>query len=199
MGPSSENRPDLGTVQRVRADTSRLFFALLPPPAAQDALDDLCEGLTEANWVAEEDFHLTLAFLGQLPGRLIADVVDVARGVRTPTFRLELESVGVFPSRGPSRVLWAGVRREQRLMSLQRVLSSELRQRGFELERRKFHPHVTLARIEDCSPLDVSDWLARHLSFRGVGFGVFEFHLMASSHPGHGPRYVSLGRFPLRV
>lgn len=178
---------------------SRLFFALLPPPAVAASLDDLCEGLTEANWVSEEDFHLTLSFLGELPQRSIPELMEVAKVVRTPTFRLELSSVGLFSSRGRPRVLWAGVRREERLATLQRVLSSELRQAGFELERRKFHPHLTLARIEDCSEQDVSDWVARHLSFDSAPFGVFDFHLMTSVRPGHGPRYVSLARFPLRA
>jgi 2'-5' RNA ligase len=161
-------------------------------------LDDLCEGLTEANWVAEEDFHLTLAFLGELPEHLIPKLVEAASVVRTPAFRLELESVGLFQSRGRPRVLWAGTRFEERLATLQRVLANELRQSGFSLERRRFHPHVTLARIEDCSVGDVSDWVARHLSFRAAAFGVFEFHLMQSVRPGHGPRYVSLARFSLR-
>lgn len=176
----------------------RLFFALLPPPAVASTLDDLCEGITDAHWEAESDFHLTLAFLGDVPEHLVRHLVDAADAVRTSSFRLELESVGVFPSRGRPRVLWAGVKKESHLSTLQRVLSVELRHAGFELERRKFHPHVTLARIPDSPADDVSDWLGRHLSFRAGPFGVFEFHLVSSERPGHGPRYQSRHRFVLR-
>jgi len=176
----------------------RLFFALVPPPGTADTLDDLCEGITDAHWVAESDFHLTLAFLGDVSDHHVSDLVEAAAVVRTPTFRLELASVGVFPSRGRPRVLWAGVKKEPRLLALQRVLALELRHAGFALEKRKFHPHVTLARIEGCPTDDVSDWLARHLSFCAGPFGVFEFHLVSSERPGHGPRYRSIERFPLR-
>lgn len=178
---------------------ARLFFALVPPPAVLDLLDDVCEGIVDAHWVAESDFHLTLAFLGDIPDHAARDVLEAAHAVGAPTFRLELESVGVFSSRGRPRVLWAGVRKEERLMSLQRGLASELRRAGFELEKRKFHPHVTLARLEDCPVDEVSDWVGRHLNFRAGPFGVFEFRLMASVRPGHGSRYHDVERFPLRM
>jgi len=178
---------------------ARLFFAIVPPPAVSELLDDVCEGLSDVHWTDVADFHLTLAFLGEVSEQHVQDLVDVGGSVRTPSFRLELESVGVFSSRGRPRVLWAGVRKEERLLALQRVLSRELRQAGFELETRKFHPHVTLGRPDDCPADEISDWLGRHLSLRAGPFGVFEFHLMSSERPHDGSRYVSLERFPLRV
>lgn len=177
----------------------RLFFALVPPPAVLDALDDLCEGMSSAHWVSETDFHLTLAFLGDVPEHLVERLSDAGSCVRGAVFRLELESVGVFSGRRGARVLWAGVRKEERLLGLQRALAAELRHAGFELEQRKFHPHVTLARIERCPEDEVADWVARHLSFRAGPFGVFEFHLLSSVRPGHGSRYPSVQRFPLRA
>ena len=176
----------------------RVFFAVLPPPAVLDTLDDACEGITDAHWVLETDFHLTLAFLGEVSPHQIEGLVDIATVVRPPPFRLELESVGVFPTRGRPRVLWAGVKKEPRLVALQRMLRTELGKSGLSLEKRKFHPHVTLARIEGCPSDDVSDWLARNLSLRAGPFGVFEFHLMVSERAGYGPRYRSLERFVLR-
>jgi 2'-5' RNA ligase len=176
----------------------RVFFAVLPPPAVLDTLDDACEGITAAHWVPETDFHLTLAFLGDVAPHQITDLADLASGVRPAPFRLELESAGVFPTRGRPRVLWAGVKKEPRLLALQRMLRAELGRGGFLLEKRKFHPHVTLARIEGCPPDDVSDWLARNLSLRVGPFGVFEFHLMVSEPSGYGPRYRSVERFVLR-
>jgi len=178
---------------------ARLFFAIVPPPAVSELLDDVCEGLSDVDWTDAADFHLTLAFLGEVSERHLQDLVDVGRTVRTPSFRLELESVGVFSSRGRPRVLWAGVRKEEKLLALQRVLSRELRQAGFELEQRKFHPHLTLGRPDDCPADEISDWLGRHLSLRAGPFGVFEFRLISSQRPGHGPRYVTLERFPLGV
>jgi RNA 2',3'-cyclic 3'-phosphodiesterase len=101
---------------------ARLFFALVPPPAVSDALDDLCTGLSDVDWSDAADFHLTLAFLGEVSEHHIQDLIDIGRSVRTPSFRLELESVGLFSSRGRPRVLWAGVHKEEK-----RVLPRELR------------------------------------------------------------------------
>lgn len=177
---------------------ARVFFALVPPPAVMDLLEDACEGLTGAHWVTEPDFHLTLAFVGEVPPHRIDDLVEIADRVRPASFRVALESVGVFPTRGRPRVLWAGVVKEPRLLALERTLRGELGRGGFPLKQRKFHPHVTLARIEDCPPEEISDWLARHMSLRAGPFGVFEFHLVASQRSAYGSRYRSLERFALR-
>src|SRR5690606_39982385 len=62
-------------------------------------------------WVAPENLHITLRFLGSVPERRLADVAGaLAEASRlVGPFLLELGSCGYFPPRGTPRVLWVGV------------------------------------------------------------------------------------------
>ena len=44
----------------------RLFVALSLPETVQDRLSDLCQGVPSAKWVAPENLHLTLRFIGEV-------------------------------------------------------------------------------------------------------------------------------------
>lgn len=178
----------------------RLFFGVPIPSSARDALDRIAEGVPHARWVPEDNYHVTLSYLGEVPARKLEEVEAAARAVRTQPFTLSLESVGVFPRRPPARVLWAGVRAEPLLLRLQRRIERELAELGFLPEARKFHPHVTLARLApDASREAVSDWLAHHLSFRVAEFPVTRFHLYASVRTPGGSQYEVCSVYPLRA
>lgn len=177
----------------------RLFFALTLPESVSDRLDDLCEGLHDADWVTDLGYHLTLAFLGEVPPSQVEDAVLAGRGVQVAPFELEVGGVGTFPQRGKRRrVLWAGVRDAPTLAVLERRLRRELEAAGFALEKRPFHAHVTLARITDCEGADVDDWLARNSGLVERPFRVTSFHLIESVPGQHGREYRVLRSFALR-
>lgn len=176
----------------------RLFFALSLPASLSDALDDLAEGIPDARWALENDYHLTLAFLGEVPPGRRRDAEDAARRVRVAPLEIQLRGVGAFPRRPPARVLWAGIDPEPRLLTLQRRLCAELRADGFLLEQRRFHPHVTLARLDRDVPRGpVSDWLVAHMSFGPRSFRVTRFQLLESEASSGAPRYRLLQSFGL--
>jgi 2'-5' RNA ligase len=162
-------------------------------------LDGLCEGIPRARWALDNDYHLTLCFLGEVPRHRLPDVMEAAREVLSSPFALQLSGAGVFPHRGELRVLWIGVKPEERLMSLQRGLASALARRDLQLERRKYHPHVTLARIEHCPREPLAEWLGHHLNFTATPFKVFRFHLYSSVLTGQGSRYTIEETFALRA
>jgi RNA 2',3'-cyclic 3'-phosphodiesterase len=180
------------------SDVPRLFFALSLPPTVSDELDGLCEGIQRARWALDNDYHITLSFLGEVSPHRMSDVIAAAREVLAPPFTLELNGAGVFPHRGEPRVLWIGLKPEERLMSLQRSLESALARSDFQLERRKYHPHVTLARVERCPREALAEWLGHHLGFSAPPFKVFRFHLYSSVLTGQGSRYTIEQTFALR-
>ena len=100
-------------------------------------------------WVPVENIHLTLKFLGDIDAASIEPVagrMDAAAGASAP-FSLIARGVGGFPNLRGFRVLWIGVDGDtRRLESLQRGVESGLETLGLEKERRRFHPHLTLAR-----------------------------------------------------
>lgn len=174
----------------------RLFFALTPPESVADSLLDLCEGVPRARWSIENGFHLTLSFLGDVPPYQVSEAIAVADSMRSPILSLKLQGVGVFPHRGEPRVLWAGLEKNEELRALQKNLQNELRHAGFELERRKFHPHVTVGRVSRCPQGAISDWLARHMSYESDDFRLARFSLFSSQLGSTGSRYTVEEDFP---
>lgn len=157
----------------------------------------MCEGIPHARWALENAYHITLSFLGDIPKHRMQEVFDVAASMRAPFFDLRLEGAGVFPHRGQPRILWVGVRKEERLHSFQRTLQNELRHADFELDPRKYHPHVTLARIDQCPRAPLSEWLGHHLGYQSESFPVRRFHLFSSERTHQGSRYTLEETFAL--
>lgn len=103
---------------------------------------------------ALEDLHITLHYLGNTPQEDIAalsEAIDEAAAAHEP-FEVAYRGLGAFPDAERPRVAWVGVEDPDGgpsapLLGLQRALGRALRSVGYRPERRKFHPHVTLARI----------------------------------------------------
>ena len=99
-------------------------------------------------WVADENVHLTLKFLGEVPEERLADVCravdDAAAGVSS--FELHLKGFGVFPSPRRPSVVWAGIDLDPTLGELCSRTEEALNKLGYPKENRRFHPHLTLGR-----------------------------------------------------
>src|SRR3712207_8208252 len=74
----------------------RLFVALGLPEALRDELSMMAGGIPGARWVPEENYHLTLRFIGEVPGWQAQEVDEALAGVRAPGFDLTLRGVGTF-------------------------------------------------------------------------------------------------------
>lgn len=148
-------------------------------------------------WVEPENLHLTLAFLGEVDQRslpLVEDAVYAATEGESSPLRLSAQGLGGFPDERSARVLWAGVDGEvPRLLALRKRLVAELRSAGFEVDSRRFRPHITLARFRSAQPLpsrlarlqEFGEWQVDELQ-------VIESHLRPS-----GARYVVRADVPL--
>ena len=126
----------------------RLFFALWPDEAARNALARLLPPPGErggARPTAPENLHLTMAFLGMQPARLLPALEQVLQTIRFPELSLRLDCYGAFPR---ARISWVGMRRPPpALLQLQADLAAALRQCGIGHDKESaFRPHVTLAR-----------------------------------------------------
>ncbi len=134
----------------------RLFVAVTPTPEqlarTRERIRELHELAPHAKWVRDEGLHLTLAFLGDTEEARVPDVtaaMDEAAS-KHPPLTLTLAHGGGFGAPRTPRVLWAGVGGEaERLGLLQADLAAGLRARGFSLETRPFHAHLTLARSRE--------------------------------------------------
>ena len=97
-----------------------------------------------------DQFHVTLAFLGEVPSTRVQSIIDATRDVATGHCRCKLVPSGLvaFPSRRKARVIAASFEDHSgTLAKLVPRLHSHLRQCGCTLESRSFRAHVTLARL----------------------------------------------------
>jgi RNA 2',3'-cyclic 3'-phosphodiesterase len=159
---------------------TRLFVSLELPEDVKEALGALCNDVPGARWVEPDQIHLTLRFIGEVDGLGFQDVADALASVRAAPFVLSIRGVGHFPPRGEPRVLWAGVEKSEPLVLLHDRIESALVRAGLEPERRKFAPHVSLARLRATPTRAVGSFLARNALFRTVPVPVDEFHLVSS-------------------
>ena len=98
--------------------------------------------------VEEENIHITLKFLGEIPEERTARVAKLVEGVAFRPFTLDFRGVGVFPSPSRPSVVWAGVAGDApEMLAVFTELERGLTALGFEPERRPFQPHVTLCRV----------------------------------------------------
>ncbi|MBN9525152.1 MAG: RNA 2',3'-cyclic phosphodiesterase [Alphaproteobacteria bacterium] len=163
----------------------RLFVALTLPENVRQGLSFLCGGVPGARWQRPDQMHLTLRFIGEIDEGTAGDVVEALEGVTMDPFPLALQGVGAFGEKRRSHVLWAGVRPEPELLRLQGKIETALIRVGLEPERRKYQPHVTLARLGQTSEAKVVDFLSANGGFASPPFMVEGFTLY-SSFRGHG-------------
>lgn len=133
--------------------------------ARQDELKHILRR-SRVSWPRPGNTHLTLVFLGDVPAPSIPEVGDaIADACRdSPQLHLQTAGRGCFPSAHNPRVLWIGVEDPAgHLAMLESRLQNTLRQFIADPEHRKFHPHLTLARIKELDRherLDLRKWLA---------------------------------------
>jgi RNA 2',3'-cyclic 3'-phosphodiesterase len=179
----------------------RLFIALDLPPPPRAALAALRAEIPGARWVAPEQLHLTLRFLGQVAEDRVADLCAQLATVSAAAFQAQLEGVGVFPPvptrRKPARVLWAGIAPPDPVRALKEAVDKVL---GPDPESadQAFSPHVTLARFkEPPRPEALADYLGRHRALAGAPFPVGAFVLYQSRTLASGSVYTPLASYRL--
>ncbi len=189
--------------------TLRLFVALEPPDPVRRRLGSLQGDLKRAagraaadvKWVAPENVHLTLQFLGAVPEerRAAVEIAVAETAAAAPPFHLDVHGTGAFPSGRRARVLWAGVGGEVAILAeLAADLGRRLAPLGYPPEERPFSAHLTLGRSRDPRGLPgLAAALARCADGPAARWPVAEVVLFRSHLSPHGPRYEALARAAL--
>ena len=146
MIESNHVGPDLPSV--------RAFVAIHLDDATRSALREQIDRLRAAApyvaWVAAENLHVTLKFLGNVQANSLEEVtagLEAAVSDSAP-FDLEIRGLGAFPTPTRARVVWAGVTAGREAMgALAGRIEAALEPVGFAREARPLSPHVTLGRV----------------------------------------------------
>jgi 2'-5' RNA ligase len=175
----------------------RLFVGIPLPEDVRARLGELKGGLHGARWVMPENLHLSLRFIGEVPGGDEADIDQALGTIEAPAFPLTLSELGFFDRRRRVHAVWAGVEKSEPLMRLHAKVEQALVHLGHEPEHRKFKPHVTLARMKNGSASEVGEFLEVQNGFNAGPFDVDGFTLFRS-HLGHGgAHYQALAEYGL--
>lgn len=160
---------------------ARLFVALPLPDTVKRSLEPLQRGLGDLRWLAPDQQHVTLRFIGEVDNGRLEEIAQALALVEGWPFELRLSGLGHFPPRGEPQVLWVGVEKSDALASLKRRVDRVLTAVGLPADSRRFAPHVTLGRAR--GPLSrerLATWLMRHSLYRSEAFPVSDFHLYSS-------------------
>ena len=175
----------------------RLFVALDLPHAVRQRLADLAVGLGGARWVSPENYHITLRFIGETPNHKAEEIDLALAALRGKSFALTLAGVGTFEKGGRVAALWVGVAKNPALDHLQSKIETALQRAGAPPERRRFAPHVTLARLDNAPQAKLAAWVQAHNLFRSDPVNVEHFTLFSSRLGKEQSVYIPEVEYPL--
>ena len=101
-------------------------------------------------WVAVENMHLTLKFLGDVSPTNVDFLTQMlsAQTEHFDCFDIHISGLGSFPNMKRPRVIYVGIQAPAVLEALQHGLESASRRLGYESEERAFAPHLTIGRVK---------------------------------------------------
>ena len=136
--------------ERLKSPRTRLFVALDLPEQVREGIVDWqrTELRDQAlRVVGPQNIHITLAFLGYVPEKAIGSVAEIVHGIGSRAPRIELAPDPVGRPSGRPRLLALDAGSEE-TVALHADLERELvAERLYEPEKRRFWPHVTVARV----------------------------------------------------
>ncbi|QWU47272.1 RNA 2',3'-cyclic phosphodiesterase [Bacillus sp. NP247] len=127
------------------------FVAITLPNHIKEVLsnykEDMKDELPFRSWVHEEDYHITLSFLGSAAQEQLEGIKN---GLQTLTETKELsftlQEFSTFGREEEPRIFLAKVSENPDLVQLQKQVHAICEENGFSLETRPYHPHITVAR-----------------------------------------------------
>lgn len=152
--------------------TKRLFFGLWPDDRQRDQLRNAISPvakLVEGTAVYRGDWHVTLAFIGDVQERRIPELREAANNIPVEPFRLRFERAEFWPRPKIAVLVAQTVPRE--LESLVASLNVVLTDAGILVDEQRFRPHITIVRR--ARPFE-TERLAQPITVEWSGFELIE-------------------------
>ena len=150
------------------------------------------DSATSGKWVELENLHFTYNFLGDVDDKKFEEVKAALKPyIRQYNSEIFLRGMSLFPNLKRARVLVINVDNPSGdVVEVQKAMTRELEQVGFEPEKRKFRPHATLQRIKSSKTGELKEAIEK---YRGYDFGMmpsFSVDLIRSELTKMGPVYT---------
>ena len=146
-------------------------------------------------WIQDGNMHLTLKFIGNTTEESIDSINNAIHDLvkDTPFINLSISGTGCFSKRDRANTLWVGIKGDlDKLEQLNLNINNKLEPLGFPIERRKFLPHITIARINPNQKKkpDISNFL--NTTFMELPMKIVKINLMQSQSFPKGSFYTIL-------
>lgn len=158
--------------------------------------DQLDKDAAKLKLVEENNIHFTLRFFGDVSYSHVEKIENCLDSVHFDEFTTDVYGVGAFPTNRKPRVIWVGLRENEKLMvELKSQIDECLKTIGHKRERRAYTPHATIARVRRVYDRDRLGMNLDSLSETEIGMmTVNEFTLMKSTLTPSGPIYDVIWR-----
>jgi RNA 2',3'-cyclic 3'-phosphodiesterase len=166
----------------------RLFVAIELPKEITKELKRLQEKLKpHVTGTFVDEFHLTLKFMGDVDEDKLEDIEEHLSLIKFTPFDLRLSNTGVFPSESYIKVVWVGLKPEDRVKDLQSLVDRALFK--FNLKKEDFIAHITLVRVKTVKDKDDFKRVLKSIVPEQLSFKVDNFKLIQSTLTKEKPVY----------
>ena len=182
----------------------RLFIAAKVhiEPALEKYISSLQELFADSiiKWVKTDNLHMTLKFLGKTSIDKVEKIkMELSEIVKNnQPFDMKIQGSGVFKDFFRPTILWVGVRDHDIFDKLKNDIENVMAEIGFDIDHRRFKPHMTIGRIKKIINRDEFEKFVRgyeHMLFQMIH--IEEIILYESILKAEGPAYVELDKFKI--
>ena len=177
----------------------RLFIALNLPPETKKVINNFTSSIRsktpDIRWISSQGLHITLHFLGELSQEEEKEVEKSLQSLDNQFKEIEFETgrVGAFPNKDNPRVIYLECKQinGNSVEKLQKLVGINLVKAGIKVDRRKWHPHITIGRLRRPVKLNF-DFEIEKIKFKMKSFKIMEAHLKPS-----GAEYSEVAKYNL--
>ncbi|MBI2655775.1 RNA 2',3'-cyclic phosphodiesterase [Candidatus Woesearchaeota archaeon] len=140
-----------------------------------------------------KSFHLTLKFLGEVQPNRVDEIAGILKTIKFEAFSVFTDSIGIFPTENYIRVVWVGLKPEDKIIELQKNVDEYLK--NLFKKEKNFEPHITLCRVK--YPEDKKSFVdeVKKIKVENKKIEIKDFRLVKSTLISKGPVYEDLEVF----
>lgn len=176
----------------------KIFIAINLPDQTKKKISKAIEAwrYLPMRWVKEEQYHLTLYFIGYINDERVAEICEKMREIaeRFDLFELEFRSIELALDPDNPRMLWLKADASEELGRLREEMEKELG--VFSKSPKGFHSHITLGRVKRIRWENLPEKPALKKEFY-ASVPVESIDVMASEFTKRGLEYFTIESCPL--
>ncbi len=127
----------------------RVFYAVTFQEKTKDTLKEIKDivkkNSKKGRFADYKNYHITLEFIGDVDDEKLKKLKDLLKELKTFPKVLNFDKIGNF-NRPGGDIVWLGIEDNPNLNKLNEELKNLLESKGFDTDKRKFTPHLTIGR-----------------------------------------------------